>query len=100
MDNIYLFEEFAKKGMGTPEADEHSAKLSTHVENRLHIIMFQELEKIVKELNELGHNLELYDEPVPGDVSYRDNDGDTKPCKLRLGVDTIVSVGFGDTIDE
>jgi len=94
----YKFDKFSKLGLGSAEALTLSKELSDCISERLHIILLNEMKEIIKELNEVGHNLKEYYEPMLGDISYRDdsNNGDYK-CKLRIGLDTIVSVGFGDT---
>jgi len=79
-----------------------NAELEKEVHKRLHEVVQPAVEEIVARLNGVGHNLTLYYEPVPGDIGYRDDqtvDG-RYSCKLRLGVDVVVSIGFADTVDE
>jgi len=49
--------------------------------------------KIIEKFNSVGHNLTIYDES-PGDFAYRDSDG------FRLAVDTVISSGFRDAVDD
>lgn len=86
------------KGLGTDRAELLSEELESFISERLHAVISNEIQKIVNELNTSGHNLTHYYQPTPGDISFRDEE-DGEKCKLRVGVDTIVSVGFGDTKD-
>lgn len=53
---------------------------------------------IVRRLNLLGHNLREYEPRTPGALNYRDDDEslDKYVCRLLLGVDTVVTVAFGN----
>lgn len=57
--------------------------------------------QIVATLNARGHKLRYYEEPVPGTLVFRDDTGagPAYHCDLRLAVDTVISVGFRDTVD-
>ena len=99
MKKKFSFDNFLSKGLGSDDAEKLSEELSALVGNRLHEAISKELNSIIIELNQQGHQLKYYYEPSPGDISYRDQEN-TGKCKLRLGVDTIVSVGFGDTVDD
>ena len=46
--------------------------LRNEVLRRLHPMILNEIEKIVSELNALGHDLRLRQAAVPGDIHYRD----------------------------
>ncbi len=97
----YKFDLFSELGLGSHEAQALSEKLSDCINQRLHVLLSNEMQKIVKELNEVGHDLKEYYEPIPGDISFRDDSSNgSYECKLRVGIDTIVSVGFGDVKDE
>lgn len=96
MEDKFSYKNFLSKGLGSVNAEALSGELESSINARLHEVIYNEINKIVYELNQTGHNLTHYYEPSPGDISYRDQEGE-KDCKLRLGVDTIVSVGFGDT---
>jgi len=79
-----------------------STALREEVEQRLDKVLSPAVEEIVAQLNKLGHDLRLYGKPVIGDIAYRDDllEEGGYSCKLRLGVDVVVSLGFSDTIDE
>ena len=76
-----------------------SDQLQHDVSASLHGVILTALQEIVKQLNAVGHNLTPYDEIRPGDISYRDESSDAQ-CQLRLGCDTIISVGYRDTVQE
>ncbi|MBE9119094.1 hypothetical protein IQ249_24870 [Lusitaniella coriacea LEGE 07157] len=62
-----------------------------------------EFRKIVEELNRNGHDLKPYRQflpfPTKGDAQYRDDCGDEidYQCKLRIGFNFVISVGYSDT---
>jgi hypothetical protein len=101
IDEKYSFDEFSKMTIAPLESSALSEKLAAEIQKELHSVVSLKLEEIVSRLNLMGHNLRFYMDPVPGDISYRDdsrNNGSYN-CNLRLGVDTVVSVGFNDIIN-
>jgi hypothetical protein len=58
-----------------------------------------ELTRIIKRLNELGHNLKP-NEIALGEFSYRDDYEDESGyhCKLRVALDLVVSTGYAHLI--
>lgn len=95
MDKKFSLKAFEAAGMGTQAARALASQLEEAIQVRLHEGTMKAINELVWQLNQLGHNLTDYEEPAPGDISLRDDDGYI--CRLRLGVDTIVSTGFGDT---
>lgn len=75
--------------------------LELEVQRLLHEAIKPVLARIVDDLNLRGHRLKNYEHPRPGLIALRDDslDGHDYRCDLRLAVDTIVSVGFRDTIE-
>ena len=71
--------------------------LRNEVLRRLHPMILNEIEKIVSELNSLGHDLRLRQTAVPGDIHYRD--WRPQSCDLMLGCDTIISATFRKAIE-
>ena len=76
--------------------------LEAAIQQELHEVIMARLCEIVARLNAMGHELEEYTPPKPGDISFRDEKASngTSVCFLRLSVDTIVSVGFKDVAAE
>ena len=76
-------------------------ELAAEVQGLLHNLILQAVNQIVDELNTSGHNLRYCQPPIPGDIVLRDNseEGAVYSCDLRLGIDTIISIGFRDTRD-
>jgi hypothetical protein len=89
--------ELTLKKKGDDGKKELVSLLETAIQKRLYDVIKPEVEIIVRELNKLGHQLELYYDPTPGDISYIDKSNETP--KLRIGVDSVVSVGYADLID-
>lgn len=84
----------------TPEQRQALAlELEEEINEELHRAIMPAFEGIVEALAEFGHDLRLYEPPVPGDISCRDDatvNGQYE-CRLRVGVDVVVSVGYRDT---
>ena len=94
---------FSKYALNTFMNNRDMSKLLKEFETELlsefHPIIEEKLKQIVFELNQHGHNLKLY-YSEPDDVHYRDDEfcEGKYNCKLRLAVDTIISVGFADIL--
>ena len=95
--------DFSKKsfecaGLDTDQSKKLAEQLSQEIQKALHLVVAEELDNIVKTLNQMGHNLNLYEPPKPGDICYRDdndeNETDNYQCFLRIAVDTIISTGY------
>ena len=95
----YSKQEFEARGANTVAARELASELQREVLVRVHQAALQEFSRAVSELNSLGHNLQIYGEIVPGDISYRDESVPGQ-CHLRLGCDLIISAGYADTQEE
>ncbi|XYH97308.1 hypothetical protein ACMHYB_57720 [Sorangium sp. So ce1128] len=81
------------------QARKLSDELQDEILRELHAVIEPAFLEIVEKLRRLGHDLKPYTPTVPGDLNYRDdgNTVDGHRCKLRVGVDTIASVGYADT---
>lgn len=99
IDDRYSAASFAAIGLNTKQSLELAHELGDEIQDELHAVITDHLLKIVGRLNAMGHNLKLYDPPVPGDISYRDDREDDSGyhCKLRLAVDTVISTGYSHT---
>lgn len=99
IDDRFSAASFAAKGLNTKQSLELAYELRTEIQDELHTVITDHLFKIVERLNAMGHNLKTYEPPVPGDISYRDDweDDSGYHCKLRVGVDTIISTGYSHT---
>ncbi|MFO0550975.1 MAG: hypothetical protein U0271_21470 [Polyangiaceae bacterium] len=73
-----------------------SDELQDEVQLALHPSILQAVHEVVRALNEMGHSLSEYTPSRAGDLSYRDS-SDGARCKLRVGVDVVISVGYADT---
>ena len=76
----------------------YELKISIHRE--LHSQVNRFVNRVIARLNALGHNLRPDYDPEPGDYAYRDDwfEGDEYHCRLRVGVDDVISVGYRDLI--
>lgn len=97
----YAKEDFIAEHSADPTSRHLANALASEVQEVLHEVILQRVGQIVEQLNSRGHNLRHYEEPIPGVISLRDDAGEGRDytCDLRLAVDTVVSVGFRDTID-
>jgi hypothetical protein len=98
---------FSKKSFTAESERDRSAKklanaLEAEIQQELHEVIMPKIVEVVKRLNATGHQLSEYTPPVPGDISFRDDEekNGSYTCFLRLGVDTVISVGFKDAIVE
>lgn len=96
LDERFSAEAFAVCGLNTKQSLQLAKDLASEIQNELHIAITSKLLNIVERLNGMGHNLKLYGPPIPGDISYRDavEDESGYHCKLRVGVDTVISTGY------
>ncbi len=95
----YSKDKFEAAGLNTKEARALADQLQDDVCAELHNVILPKFQEIVSRLNACGHNLTPYEQPRPGDIPYRDQPA-MGQCLLRLACDTVVSVGFADTISE
>ncbi len=101
IDERFSSKSFEECGLNTKEARVLSDVLADEIQQELHQAITPVLTAIVQKLNEMGHNLKLYYEPVPGDIHYRDFlDPLGNEYKLLLAVDTILSIGYSDPVGE
>lgn len=99
IDEKYSMNAFQSKQQTGGDLKRLSDMLMTEVLQEIHVAVEPAIEVIVNRLNALGHQLKPYTPSTPGDVQYRDDeiiDG-KYVCRLRLGVDVVVSIGFADT---
>ena len=102
IDEKFSLASFISKGIGTEEIEQLSRDLEEEIQSEFHNLLLDNAEKIIQKLNTKGNKLKQYYEPQPGDISYRDDETYQGEyiCRLRIGIDTMISVGFGDTVDE
>ena len=77
--------------------NELSSELEELIQNKLFAEIKPKMQEIVDELNEMGHKLKFNYEPLPGDISYLD--GSSEDPKLRIGLDSVISIGYADLIN-
>jgi hypothetical protein len=99
IDDRFSAASFVATGLNTKQSRELAYELGNEIQEELHAVITERLLKIVGRLNAMGHDLKLYDPPVPGDISYRDDREDEAGyhCKLRVAVDTVISTGYSHT---
>ncbi len=91
---------FEKCGWKTKESRILADELCQAIQEELDELLKPAFEGIVRDLNLLGHNLELYDEH-PGEYHYREFfSEDRKNYKMLVALDTVVTVGYPETTDE
>jgi hypothetical protein len=101
IDERFSASAFEAHGVDTEEAMKLADALAEEIQQELHTVIEPKLRDIVKKLNAMGHHLKLYEEPNPGDISFRD-DAETESgynCKLRVAFDSVVSTGYAHLID-
>ncbi len=101
IDERFSAEAFISSGIDTDEAQKLADLLAEEVANKLHQVVNAKVTEIVEKLNSIGHSLKPECEFKVGDISFRDDsfeDGKYQ-CKLRLGVDTIISTGYSHLIN-
>jgi hypothetical protein len=102
IDNRFSKRAFIEEHERDPSSRRLADALEAEVQQELHAVIQPKVREVVARLNALGHRLKEYTPPRPGDISFRDDEerNGRYICFLRLGVDTIMSIGFMDTIDE
>ena len=100
IDQRFSAASFASKGLDSEEARELADLLADEIQKEMHTVIEVHFLEIIKRLNAMGHALKPEYPPVPGDISYRDDlENETEyNCKLRVGFDTVVSVGYAHLI--
>ncbi len=88
---------FVEAAKESRELEKLCDELRCEISARLHQGLVDEMEAVVKRLNDLGHSLKLRYDPVPGDIHYRDRRG--RNVDLLIGCDNVVTVSFKDAID-
>jgi hypothetical protein len=96
IDDTFSKESFSTAGLDTPEARSLADQLAKEIQAVIHLTVVKEIDLIIKKLNQMGHNLRLYEDPTPGDISYRDDNDNNEnyQCYLRIAIDTIISTGY------
>lgn len=106
IDERFSSAAFEARGRDTEASRELADLLADEIQKEMHEVILVHFAKLVGRLNAIGHALKPEYAPVPGDLSYRDDcEGESGyHCRLRVGFDTVVSVGYahlisGDDID-
>lgn len=98
IDERFSAAAFARAGWGSDKARSLSIELQNEILWRIHSLAAPEMIEIVKTLNELGHNLDVYSEGV-GEFHYRDLSPEIGfEYKLLVALDLVVSVGYPYTV--
>jgi hypothetical protein len=102
LDTRFSKNSFIEEHERAPSSRALADALEAEIQEELHEVIMPKLREIVERLNAMGHQLREYTPPIPGDISFRDDEEKNGGyvCFLRVGVDTIVSVGFKDAIVE
>jgi len=99
MDKRFSFEAFEACGRDTDVAHELADRLQDAVLEALQPELLRAFDRVVEQLRALGHDLQPYYDPRPGDISYRALDDQDRPA-LRLGLDLVISAGFAHVTSE
>ncbi len=96
IDSRFSAESFTAAGLDTPAAQELADLLAVETLKELQSVVELPLRHIIERLNQMGHNLTLEKPAADGDISYKDDceEDSGYHCKLRLGVDIVVSTGY------
>ena len=89
---------FEACGIDSPAANDLAQRLAVEIQELLQRTIQLQFKGIIDSLNMMGHNLRMYGDALPGDISYRDDyEFDNEyTCKLRVGIDLIVSTGYSN----
>lgn len=90
------FEKYAKaefEKLSPEEARSLADEAQEGLLNEIDCAIKDAFKAAIAEFNAVGHNLTLYDE-ASGELAYRD------PSGFRLAIDSIVSSGYRDTVDD
>jgi hypothetical protein len=92
---------FAECGIDSANAKHLAELLEDEILQEIHEVIQTKFSEIIEYLNNMGHNLKLKDLAAPGDISFRDDwvDNDGYHCKLRVGIDVVVSTGYAHLIN-
>ena len=110
IDQKFSYDAFEKLGLDSEEAKRLCDELQVAVCEEFNDILKRKMDEVAESLNAMGHNLQVFeDENYDGTIDYgyrdhNDNGIDGRQidyvCKLRLGIDLIVSAGFGHLFRE
>ncbi len=100
IDERFSAVSFASRGLGSKAAREWADLLAEEIQKEMNQVIEPCLSRIVERLNGMGHALKAEYPPAPGDFSYRDDwqDETGYHCKLLIGLDTVVTTGYGHLI--
>ncbi|PZD72691.1 hypothetical protein C1752_03527 [Acaryochloris thomasi RCC1774] len=94
----FSISEFQRRGLNSTSSRKLADELEEAALQEIHSVLMPTMNKIIDELNKRGHQLTFYEDPIPGDISYRHKDGDGE-MGLRIAVDTIISTGYSHLYD-
>lgn len=102
IDNRFSKSSFMEEYQRDPSSRNLSDALEAEIQQEIHEVVMPKMLEIVERLNAMGHQLREYTPPIPGDISFRDEvqTAEGYVSLLRVGLDTVVSVGFRDAITE
>lgn len=102
IDERFSASSFASRQLDSEAARELADSLAEEVQAEVHRVVFAHFSKIIENLNAMGHSLRPEFDPIPGNISYRDDWKDELGyhCKLRVALDTVVSTGYAHLRDE
>jgi hypothetical protein len=94
-DLDFSFSAFSKVALNHREKMSKISHLESQISGRLYPTLEEELEKIITELNDMGHYLRLYDS-----LAYRDDleSEDEYHCKLRVAFAPTFTAVFSETL--
>lgn len=101
IDERFSSAAFEGCGIDTQPARDLADLLAREIQIEMHEAITAQFGKIVGQLNAMGHALKPEYDPLPGDLSYRDDwrDDSGYHCKLRVGFDSVVSTGFAHLLN-
>jgi len=96
IDERFSASSFASRGLDTEAARELADLLAEEVQREMHRVIEAHFLEIIGRLNSMGHSLKPEYPATPGDLPYRDEweDESGYHCRLRVGLDTVVSTGY------
>ena len=96
IDERFSAASFEARGLDTNAARELSDLLADKIQIEMHQVVQARFRELVERLTAMGHALKPEFPPAPGEISYRDDHEDEAGyhCRLRVGFDTVVSVGY------
>jgi hypothetical protein len=93
IDKRFCTEASRERGPDTEAAQELADLLAEEIQRELHQAIQPALERVIQRLNQLGHHLTLNEEPIPGEVAYRDENNGNRGIPIWFMLISLMGSG-------